>query len=255
MLRGRAGSARGVREASPDVRPWSSAVQKPRRSQVQAFSARPATKVRRFLAHTGDQRLYAAFFLLFTTGMRRGELLGLRWGDLDLDAGRLRIRRAWIAPNGKQQQSAPKTKRSSRQLALDTGTVAALRHHLGQQRFDAACSASSTMRLAGLVFAEVDGTPLNPGSFSKTFKRLAKAAKLSVIRLHDTRHTYATLALQAGVHVKIVSERLGRSSTATTLDTYSHAIPVLEESAAELVASLIYEAAAVSKPEPMLDAA
>jgi integrase len=89
------------------------------------------------------------------------------------------------------------------------------------------------------VFTELEGGPLSPRSFTKAFQSRAKAAKLPRIRLHDLRHTYATLALQAGVHPKVVSERLGHSSVSITLDIYSHVIPAMQETAAALVASLI----------------
>ena len=90
-------------------------------------------------------------------------------------------------------------------------------------------------------FCREDGTPLHPDAFSDAFWRHAKAAKLPRIRFHDLRHTHATLALAAGVHPKVVSERLGHASITITLDTYSHAIPAMQETAATLVASLVFE--------------
>ena len=91
------------------------------------------------------------------------------------------------------------------------------------------------------MFAREDGTPLHPDLFSDAFWRHVAAAKLPRIRFHDLRHTHATLALAAGVHPKVVSERLGHASIVITLDTYSHAIPALQETAAELVASLVFD--------------
>lgn len=93
---------------------------------------------------------------------------------------------------------------------------------------------------ADLVFAREDGTPVHPDGFADAFQRQAKEAKLPRIRFHDLRHTHATLALAAGVHPKVVSERLGHASVTITLDTYSHAIPAMQETAAELVASLVF---------------
>lgn len=92
-----------------------------------------------------------------------------------------------------------------------------------------------------LVFAKENGTPLHPDSFSDAFFRHAKAAGLPRIRFHDLRHTHATLALAAGIHPKVVSERLGHASITITLDTYSHAIPAMQETAASLVASLVFD--------------
>jgi integrase len=94
----------------------------------------------------------------------------------------------------------------------------------------------------GLVFTGPGGEPLHPHNFSQTFDRLVERSGLPRITLHGLRHTYATLALQANIHPKVVSDRLGHSSIAITLDTYSHAIPALQESAAELVAQLVLSA-------------
>jgi integrase len=91
----------------------------------------------------------------------------------------------------------------------------------------------------GLVFARPDGGPIHPDFFSQSFDRLIAGTKLPRIRLHDLRHTHATLALQAGVHPKVVSERLGHSSVSFTMDVYSHAIPAMQADAAETVAELI----------------
>ena len=93
-----------------------------------------------------------------------------------------------------------------------------------------------------LVFARVDGSAIHPGQFSDRFDRLVKSAQLPRIRLHDLRHTHATLSLQAGIHPKVVSERLGHSNITITLDTYSHAIPALQEDAASKVAALVFGA-------------
>jgi integrase len=98
------------------------------------------------------------------------------------------------------------------------------------------------------VFCREDGSPLSPNAFSQTFDRLVRAAGLPRIRLHDLRHTHATLALQAGIHPKVVSERLGHSTVSITLDIYSHAIPAMQESAAELVAALVLSAPPAASP-------
>jgi hypothetical protein len=101
---------------------------------------------------------------------------------------------------------------------------------------------------ADLVFANAAGTWIHPDGFSDSFWRRAKAAKLPRIRFHDLRHTHATLALAAGVHPKVVSERLGHASITITLDTYSHAIPAMQETAASLVASLVFADEAETGP-------
>jgi integrase len=142
-----------------------------------------ADELRRFLAHVREHRLYAAFLLLATTGMRRGEVLGLHWSDVDLDAGRLAITRTWIAPNGKQQEGTPKTKRSNRPISLDAGTVAALREHRERQQLEAAFLSVDEFEV---VFAREDGAHLDPHAFSELFQRQAEAAGCPRIELRQS---------------------------------------------------------------------
>jgi integrase len=171
-------------------------------------------------------------------GMRRGELLGLRWRDLDLDAGRAQIVQTLIEGSGAPRLSTPKTDHGRRSVALDPATVAALRaHRKGQAAEQLAVGPGYEDN--GLVFSREDGAPIWPRTFSRTFDRHVQAAELPSIRLHDLRHTHATLALQAGVHPKVVSERLGHANIGITLDTYSHAVPAMQEDAAARVAALL----------------
>lgn len=191
----------------------------------------------RFLASVADHRLFAAFVLSATTGMRRGELMGLRWRDVDLDAGRLSIVSTITTVNGRAVESSTKTNKSRRRIALDGGTVAVLRAHQERQSAERQ-HAGKLWSDSGLVFTREDGTALHPDRFTHLFTRLIRKAGLSPIRLHDLRHTYATLALEAGVHPKIVSERLGHATTGITLDLYSHVTPSMDEQAAETIAGL-----------------
>lgn len=124
-------------------------------------------------------------------------------------------------------------------VALDPSTVEALREQRERQMLERALMADAYDD-HDLVFCREDGTPLHPDAFSDAFWRHSKAAGLPRIRFHDLRHTHATLALAAGVHPKVVSERLGHPSITITLDTYSHAIPAMQETAASLVASLVF---------------
>jgi integrase len=183
-----------------------------------------------FLSHVRDDRLYAAWRVGAMTGLRRGELLGLDWDAVDLDAGRLAITRTLIEGKGAPRFSEPKTKRGRRSVALDDGTVEALREHRERQ-LDERVAWGPAYHDHGLVFCREDGTPLWPRTFSRSFDHHVRAAGLPKIRLHDLRHTHATLALEAGVHPKVVQERLGHATIAITLDTYSHAIPALQEDA------------------------
>ena len=123
-------------------------------------------------------------------------------------------------------------------LALDTETASALKDHRASQAAEKLLLGAAYQD-QGLVFCREDGRPLDPDGVSKAFTKRRSAAGLVRIRLHDLRHTHATLALQAGVHPKVVSDRLGHGDVALTLNTYSHAIPALQESAAETVAALI----------------
>jgi integrase len=191
-----------------------------------------------FLQHVRSDRLYALWLLAFTTGMRRGELLGLRWPDVDLNGARLSVVQTLITVRGEVQFSEPKTAKSRRSLSLDAATVAVLRAHRKAQLEDRIAWGPDWTD-TGLVFTRENGERLHPVVVSRQFLEFAAAAGLPRIRFHDTRHSYATAALSAGVHPKVVSERLGHSTISMTLDLYSHVMPVLAEEAATLVANLI----------------
>jgi integrase len=196
--------------------------------------------LRRFIREVRGDRLYAAWLAAATTGLRRGEVLGLMWTDVDFDKGRLSVRRARVSSGGVVVLSEPKTRRSRRVVALDQTTTAALREHRTRQLEERLAWGAAWVD-TGFVFTREDGTPLHPESLSKMFQWRVRRAGLPRIRFHDLRHTHATLALQAGVHPKVVSERLGHSSIRITLDTYSHAIPAMQEEAAERIAALIFD--------------
>jgi integrase len=203
----------------------------PRVQQTLAMRTWSAAQLREFLASVGQHPLRVCFWVLATTGMRRGEALGLRWCDVDLERGRLSIVQTLVQVPGGVHFSQPKTARSRRVIALDETTVQVLREHQ---------ELHSAQGLGGeLVFARADGSPLLPHSVSKAFRAATVAAGLPRVRLHDLRHTHASLGLQAGLHPKVISERLGHSTVAITLDTYSHVVPALDEQAAETIASLL----------------
>jgi integrase len=235
-----------IRAALNDAVRWQLAA---RNVALQATPPRPQTKemrtwtaaeVRAFLAHVEGDRLYAAYVLAATTGLRRGELLGLRWRDLDLSAGRLSVTQTLLSVNYRVSFSTPKTAAGRRSVALDPATVAALRAHRVAMLEERLALGLGAPMEGALAFTAIDGTPLHPSQFSDRFDRLVKAAGVPRIRFHDLRHTHATLALQAGVHPKVVQERLGHSSIAVTLGTYSHVIPAMEEEAASKVAALVF---------------
>ncbi|MDQ3784417.1 MAG: site-specific integrase [Actinomycetota bacterium] len=200
-----------------------------------------AGELRIFLEQNAEDRLYAAWLLLATTGMRRGEALGLRWADLDFETGRAAIRQTVVMVGKEVIFGTPKTAKGRRVIALDTATVAGLRAHRARQLEERLLIGAGWQDL-GLAFSKVTGEPLHPDRFSREFDRRVKRSGLPRIRLHDLRHTWATLALQAGVHPKVVQERLGHSAVGITLDVYSHAIPAMQADAAEKVAGLVLDA-------------
>ncbi len=196
-------------------------------------------QLKAFLETVKDERLYALWHTIAMTGMRRGEALGLRWSDVDLENARLSVRRALIPTNREVVVSEPKTAKGRRVVALDPVTVEVLKAQAARQ-LDEQSERHEGWVETGLVFTTENGAALDPESVSRYWRQAMKRAMLPPIRLHDLRHTHATLALQAGVHPKVVSERLGHATVSITLDTYSHAIPALQEEAAVLIAGLVF---------------
>ena len=149
------------------------------------------------------------------------------------------MRRALI-PNGKMVVvSEPKTARGRRSVALDPETVEVLKGQASQQLADQE-DRGEKWSDTGLVFTKEDGEAWHPEVVSRFFRAAVKRSHLPEIRLHDLRHTHATLALRAGIHPKVVSERLGHATISITLDTYSHAIPAMQEEAAARIAELVF---------------
>ncbi len=204
----------------------------PERAELHTWTA---DEVRTFLQSVATERLAAAYRLLATTGMRRGEVLGLRWACVDLDTGRVFVNRSLSVVRNELMWSSPKTARSRRSLSLDDMTVTALRDHRRRQNEERLALGESWSD-NDLVFCNQAGGELHPNQFSRRFTAAARRAGVQPIRLHDLRHTWATLALQAGVHPKVVSERLGHATISITLDVYSHVQPELDAQAAEAVA-------------------
>ena len=196
-----------------------------------------------FLSFVAEDRLHALYRLVLTTGLRRSEILGLPWAHVELDDGHLAVVQALVEVNhGPKLKPVPKTEHSRRRLAIDTETLRVLREHRRAQ-LEERLRQAHTHKDAGMVFAREDGTPIRPAWLSRTFARLAADAglpDLSPRPFHGLRHTYATLALEAGVPIEVVSTRLGHASIAITADIYQHVRPRLDREAAEAVAALIF---------------
>jgi integrase len=201
-----------------------------RREEMQPLTAEQVKVL--FQAAKGD-RLEALYVLAVTTGLRQGELLGLRWDDIDLEVGTLQVRRTLTTAKGGPVLSAPKTKGSRRTVKLSPTALEALRSHLARQ-LEEIDRVGSLWREKGLIFAAEVGEPLRRQYVTaRRFKPLLRRAGLPEIRFHDLRHTCATLLLSENVNPKVVSEMLGHATIAITLDTYSHVLPTMQESAAK----------------------
>ncbi len=212
-------------------------VKPPRREQPEMRAWTPA-QVRIFLAAVERDRLYALWVLILSTGMRRGEIAGVRWCDVDLDAGILAVRRTRVSVAYSVCETDPKTRCSRRTISLDARVAGVLRSHRRRQ-LEERLAWGEAWTDTGYVFTSEDGWPVHPERISVLFARLADAAGVPKIRLHDLRHTSASLALAGGIHPKVVSERLGHSSISVTLDLYSHVIPGLQAEAAEKLGEMI----------------
>ena len=185
-----------------------------------------------FLNSLKDTEYYSLFYTLLFTGMRRSEALALRWQDIDLDFGQLSIERSLHHLNDRTFHFLPpKTEKSRRLVALPPSLVMVLRKHRDNQRA-MRLTMGAAVSNSDLVFSHVDGKPLLPHSISQAWSRLAKRAGYPEVRLHDARHSHASLMLALGVHPKVVSERLGHNSVSLTLDVYSHVLPGIQEAAA-----------------------
>ena len=195
-------------------------------------------QLRSFLAEIAGHDLHPLYFVAATTGMRRGELAGLRWRNVDLEAARLTVNQQVVSVDYKLIVDDLKTETSRRAIDLDDHTVAMLRRHR-RQRLEAQM-ASGRRDEDGFVFAKADGSPVHPDFISQTFERTVAKLDVPRIRLHDLRHTHATILLQQNVHPKVVSERLGHSSIAFTMTVYQHVMPGMQAEAAATFGTAVF---------------
>ena len=186
---------------------------------------------RRTLLAAAKIRLSAVVVLAVTTGLRRGEILGLRWEDIDLDRAILQVRRTLEQARGGLRFKEPKTERGRRLVALGPDAVETLRRHRLEQ-IKERVALGQRYKNSDLVCARLHGTPLDPAEVTAGFAKLIRSLDLPRVRLHDLRHGHATHLLRLGIHPKVVSERLGHSGVGITLNTYSHILPGMQEDAA-----------------------
>jgi integrase len=200
-----------------------------RRPEMQTWDEYELNK---FLESARGSQYYALFYTALFTGMRRSELLALRWQDIDFIYGQINVSRSLHQlKDNSFVFTATKSAKSRRTIALPPSAFLVLESYRKAKEIE--CSMlNTTLKDSGLVFCNLDGSPWRPNTVTRAWSTLAARAGVKVIRLHDARHTHASLMLKQGIHPKIVQERLGHASISMTLDTYSHVAPGLQETAA-----------------------
>jgi integrase len=199
-----------------------------------------ADQIRRLLEAVESTPFEALYYLAVTTGLRQGELLGLKWSDVDWSVPCLKVQRQLQRVAGRGLVFAePKTAAGRRVVALGPSATVKLRQHLQRQSEERDGSGKARWKDGDLIFPSSIGTPMGPRNLLRHFKITLEKAGLPMIRFHDLRHTSASLMLMQGTHPKVVQERLGHSQISVTLDTYSHVLPSLQAEAAEKIDELI----------------
>jgi integrase len=211
-------------------------VEKPK-AACKELSVWDASQARSFLETAKVHREYIVFLLALSTGMRQGEILGLRWKDVDFNEGVVRIVQT-LSHDGKELTVGAKTKSGNRTVSIDLGVVKELREQrkrIAQDRLNS----KGEYKDFDLVIPTSKGTPLTPRNLSRTYYNLLERSDVPRITFHDLRHTHATLMLTQGVHPKVVAERLGHADMRTTLEIYSHVLPHMQQEAAEKMGKLL----------------
>ncbi len=209
--------------------------------RVEQYEIRPFTveEAKRFLAAIKGDRLEALYSVALTMGLRQGEALGLRWQDVDLDLGYLRVTKQLQRIDGRFVLVEPKTARSRRTLAIPPAIVPTLRDHkLRQDREYTPHPNANSLRL---VFTRPDGEPLDGTVVTHQFHRLLDRAGIAQRRFHDLRHSCATLLLAQDVPARVVMEILGHSQISLTMNTYTHVLPELKREAANRMNAVVLE--------------
>jgi integrase len=245
-----AGLKAAVRDGSLAINPADKAVPPTARESVSPeMHTWTSDELRGFLdwSESRSDEMYVAWLVLAMTGMRRGEALALRWGDVDFATGTVSVRRSAgrIVSKGLPERIVVDLTKTgkSRVIDLDEKTATTLRAYRAQM----GSISLSLARPESYILGDLDGAVRHPERFRRTFLNRVSAARkslgeenLSELRMHDLRHTHATLLLQAGVPVKVVSERLGHANATTTLGIYAHVMPGMQREAASKFAGLVY---------------
>jgi integrase len=214
-----------------------------RRDDIKAWDA---DQLCTFLDSIEEHRLFPAYYLSANTGMRRGEILGLRWGDLDLERGLVSVQQALISVAYQVQISDVKTSNGRRTIEIEEDVVDVLDEwrelRLGE-------NGGRKLAQTDLVFTKPDGSWIHPDSFSQTFDRAVAKLDIPEISLHDLRHTHATILLRDGTTVKVVSERLGHANPAFTMSVYQHVLPGMQAEAAAAFSRLLKTARSKRKKQ------
>ena len=200
---------------------------RPEKKEIQALDE---SQTAALLAKAEGSRFYGPILIAVTCGVRRGELLALRWQDADLSARKISVMQSLETTRDGIRFKPPKTARGRRSIALPQIAVDALRKHRAEQNKERLLFGKDYQD-NGLIFAMPDGSPWAPDKFTSSYVSFTRRVGLKV-RFHDLRHSHATQLLRQGIHPKIVSERLGHSTIGITLDTYSHVLPGMQEEAA-----------------------
>lgn len=192
-------------------------------------------QMKAFLSEAKNHRFYVPFLLECHTGLRRGELLGLRWRDINIEKKTISVNQSLIRTRQKGLvMSDPKTEKSKRTIPISEEVIAVLKGHKANQNQNKLL-AGNGYNNSDLVFCNNIGNPIDPRNFTEQFERVLKQANLPRVRFHDMRHSHATMLLLHNVQPKVVQDRLGHSTISMTMDTYSHILPGMQEEATEKV--------------------
>lgn len=195
--------------------------------------------VKKFLTAARETKYFPAYYLVLNTGLRRGELLGLRWKDVDLKAGTAAVNQGLVRTKAGLVFQEPKTKLSTRTIGISPQVVSVLKEHKKRQNEGRLAAGEAYNRELDLVFCNELGQPLCPRGFTRHYERLLKKAGLPKISFHALRHTFATLSIQEGVSARAVQEALGHHKVAFTLDVYSSVTSKMKKEATDKIGNLL----------------